>query len=169
MAGERVEVLSGSVTFIGLALLCTGCLLFLSARLPRGRKDLGRMTVPDALLVGLTQALAVLPGLSRSGCTVTAGLARSLDRETAVKYSFLLSLPAILGANLLKLGEAVRSRPDLSELPAWLLGMLAAGVSGYLSLRLLRGLTRRGRFSGFCYYCWGLGLLCILYSLFLKG
>ena len=166
---ERVEVLCGSVTFIGLALLCTGCLLFLSARLPRGRKDLRHAGPPDALAVGLAQALAVLPGLSRSGCTVTVGLARGLRPELAVKYSFLLSIPAVLGAGLLKLGEAARAGIDLRSLPACLLGMLAAGLSGYLSIRLVRGLARRGRFSGFCYYCWGLGLLCLMISIFLKG
>ena len=166
---EWVERLSRSGLFIGIALICTGLLLFLSDYLPKGRKNLGRMGPGDALLIGLTQALAVLPGLSRSGSTVTAGLARGLDLETAVKYSFLLSVPAILGANLLKLVEAVRCGIDPDRLPACLLGMGAAAVSGWLSIRVLRSLTRRGRFSAFRWYCWGLGLAVILKDILLKG
>ena len=166
---EWVERLSRSGLFIGIALICTGFLLFLSDYLPKGRKDLGRTGPGDALLIGLTQALAVLPGLSRSGSTVTAGLARGLDRETAVKYSFLLSVPAILGANLLKLVEAVRCGIAPDRLPACLLGMGAAAVSGWLSIRVLRSLTRRGRFSAFRWYCWGLGLAVILKDILLKG
>lgn len=168
-AEDWVERLSGSTAFIGIALCFTGFLLFLADRLPRGRKDISRASRLDGLLVGLMQALAVLPGLSRSGSTVTAGLSRGFTRDLAVKYSFLLSIPAILGANLLKLTRALRAGVPAEELPAWILGMLAAMVSGYLSIRAVRSLARKGKFSRFSYYCWGLGLLCLLASIFLKG
>ena len=169
LADGWVERLCGSVSFIGAALLCTGCLLYLGDRLPPGRKGIREATPADALLVGLMQALAVLPGLSRSGCTLTAGLCRGFRRKTALKYSFLLSLPAILGASLLKLREVFRGGLDPCILPACLLGMLAAGISGCLSIRGLRILSERGRLSRFRWYCWGLGLICLLYGIFLKG
>ena len=166
---DWVERLCQSSLFIGLALLGTGTLLALSDHFPMGRKDLGRMGPVDALLVGLTQALAVLPGLSRSGSTVTAGLARGLDRNNAVRFSFLLSIPAILGANLLKLIDAARAGFDPRLLPACLMGMGAALASGWLSIRAVRSLTRKGRFSAFRWYCWGLGLAVILIDILLKG
>ncbi len=166
---DWVERLSQSGLFIGISLLCTGLLLYLSGLLPKGRKSLDRAGPSDALLVGLTQALAVLPGLSRSGSTVAVGMARGLDRQSAVKYSFLLSVPAILGATLLKLMDAVSTGFDPRTLPACLLGMGAAAVSGWLSLRFLRRLSQRGGFSAFRWYCWGLGLAAILTDILLKG
>lgn len=166
---REVERLCRSAAFIGLALMCTGCLLYFGDRLPKGRKGAGEAGTGDAFLVGLVQALAVLPGLSRSGSTVTGGLARGFRRSFAVKYSFLLSIPAILGACLLKAGEALRAGPDFSLLPVCIPGMLAALLSGCLSIRLVRILSDRGSFGRFRYYCWGLGLLAFLAGIFLKG
>ena len=166
---DLAERLCGSLRFLGIALAATGCLLHLSDRLPQGRKPLKRASAADALLVGLTQAVATLPGLSRSGCTVTGALARGFDRASAVKFSFLLSIPAILGANLAKLREVLLTGGKLPSLPVCALGMLAALVSGILSIRAVRILSRRGGFSRFRWYCWGLGLLSLLADIFLKG
>ena len=166
---DQVEQLCRSTVFIGLALLCTGCLLYFGDRLPHGRKGVREATAWDAVAVGLMQALAVLPGLSRSGSTVTGGIARGFRRSFAVKYSFLLSLPAILGASLLKTGEALRAGLDSCFFPVCGLGMLAALLSGCLSIRIVRILSDRGTFGRFRYYCWGLGLLVILAGIFLKG
>ena len=166
---EQVERLCRSTVFIGMALLCTGCLLLFGDRLPAGRKGVREATAWDAAAVGLMQALAVLPGLSRSGSTVTGGLTRGFSRSFAVKYSFLLSLPAILGASLLKTGEALRAGIDPGFFPVCAIGMLAALLSGCLSIRIVRILSDRGTFGRFRYYCWGLGLLVILAGIFLKG
>ena len=165
----QVERLCRSRTFIGLALLCTGFLLYLGDRLPRGRKGLREATAADALLVGIMQALAVLPGLSRSGSTVTGAAARGFRRDFAVRYAFLLSLPAVLGASLLKTAEALRTGLDPRFFPVCIPGMLAALLSGCLSLRVVRILSDRGSFGRFRYYCWGLGLLALLTGIFLKG
>ena len=166
---NQVERLCRSTVFIGMALLCTGCLLFFGDQLPPGNKEVREATAWDAVLVGLMQALAVLPGLSRSGSTVTGGMSRGFRRSFAVKYSFLLSLPAILGASLLKTGEALRAGLDPRFFPACAMGMLAALLSGCLSIRIVRILSDRGTFGRFRYYCWGLGLLVILAGIFLKG
>ena len=162
---DYVDGLYSNTFFIGFAFLLTGTLLFLSDRMTRGNKDLRSATLVDVLLVGCAQAVAVVPGLSRSGSTVAAGLTRGFSREFAVKYSFLLSIPAVLGANLLSLIDAVQEGVDWSLMPMYLAGIVTAAVSGYLAIRLLKYITRKGSFGVFCYYCWGAGLVTLILSL----
>ena len=140
-------------------------LLFFSDRMTRGNKDLRSATILDVLVVGVGQALAVVPGLSRSGTTIAAGMTRGFSREFAVKFSFLLSIPAVLGANILSLVDAVQEGIDWSLMPMYLVGVVVAAVSGYLSIRLLKFITQRGSFGGFSYYCWGAGLVTLILSL----
>lgn len=159
---SKVEALGSSTLFIGCALLVTGVLLFASDRFARGRKTEKTMTAADALLIGCAQALAVVPGLSRSGSTISAGLARRLDRPFAVRYSFLLSLPAVLGATLLELLDALELGVDPTLIPQYILGMVVAAVSGYFAIRLVDLLATKGKFGAFAYYCWAAGALAIL-------
>ena len=160
--------LSTNATFVGAALLATGFLLFFSDRLPRGRKTAKNATFIDALIVGLGQCLAVLPGLSRSGTTISVGLMRGFDRPFAVRFSFLLSLPAILGANILEIKDAVEAGIDLELLSVYLVGVLVAMVSGYFAIRLVKLLSDKGKFGKFAYYCWAVGLVSIVASFFVK-
>ena len=162
---DVVDGLYSNTIFIGCAFLVTGTLLFLSDRMTRGNKDLKSATIVDVLLVGCAQAIAVVPGLSRSGSTVAAGLARGFSREFAVKFSFLLSIPAVLGANLLSLIDAFQAGIDWSLMPMYLAGVITAAVSGYLAIRLLKFITQKGSFGAFCYYCWGAGLVTLILSL----
>ncbi len=162
---DAVDRLYSNTIFIGCAFLLTGTLLFLSDRMTRGNKDLKSATVVDILIVGVGQALAVVPGLSRSGTTVAAGMSRGFSREFAVKYSFLMSIPAVLGANLLALVDAIQEGVDWSLMPMYLAGVVTAAVFGYLAIRLLKFITQRGSFGGFSYYCWGAGLLTLILSL----
>lgn len=162
---DKVEGLYSNNFFIGFALLLTGTLLFLSDRMHHGNKDLKSASILDALLVGVGQAIAVVPGLSRSGSTISAGLARGFDREFAVKFSFLLSIPAVLGANLLSLVDAIQAGIDWSLMPVYLAGVASAAIFGYLALRLLKYISQKGSFGGFSYYCWGAGLLTLILSL----
>lgn len=162
---DLVDGLYSNTIFIGFAFLLTGTLLFVSDRMSRGNKDLKSATLADVLLVGCAQAVAVVPGLSRSGSTVAAGMARGFSREFAVKFSFLLSIPAVLGANLLSLVDAIQEGIDWSLMPAYLVGVITAAVSGYLAIRLLKFITQRGSFGAFCYYCWGAGLVTLILSL----
>ena len=99
---KYIEILFYNTAFIGFALIITGGLLYISDKLVPGRKTERTAKLKDSFIVGLVQAIAVIPGLSRSGCTITAGLFRGFDREFAVKFSFLLSVPAILGAKILE-------------------------------------------------------------------
>ena len=164
---DLIEPLYYSTIFIGIALILTGCMLYISDKMIPGRKTEKSMRVRDALLVGACQAVAVIPGLSRSGTTITAGLAVGLRREYAVKYSFLLSVPAILGANLIALVKAIKEGVDGSLIPAYLVGMIVAGVVGYFAIELLRRIAKKGKFGGFAYYCWAVGLLAILLTVIL--
>jgi len=162
---DYIDGLYTNTIFIGCALLFTGLLLFLTDRFGRGNKDVKNATIVDILLVGCAQALATVPGLSRSGTTIAAGMGRGFGREFAVKFSFLLSIPAVLGANVLSLIDAIQMGIDWSLMPVYLVGVVVAAVSGYLSICLLKFITQRGSFGGFCYYCWGAGLVALILSL----
>ena len=126
---------------------------------------LGAVIFSDALVIGLAQMIAVVPGLSRSGTTISAGMLRGFDRTFAVKFSFFLSIPAVLGANLLSLVKAISAGINWAEVPMYLCGVAAALVSGYLAIFALNRIAQRGKFGGFCYYCWGAGLLTLILSL----
>lgn len=151
--------------FIGFALIATGFLLLAADRYGHGNKTEKAMTLSDALFIGLAQLLAVVPGLSRSGTTISAGMLRGFDRIFAVRFSFLLSIPAVLGANLISLVKAVSAGIVWGEVPMYLCGVAAAFVSGYLAIFALNRIAQRGKFGGFCYYCWGAGLLTLILSL----
>jgi len=164
---DKVEALYNNTMFIGFALLFCGTLLFVSDRLPRRSKNEKTMTVRDALIIGVFQAIATVPGISRSGSTITAGIATGLDRQFAVKFSFLLSIPAILGANILSIADAAEAGIDTALVPMYLVGMLVAAVSGYLCLMLLRYISQKGRFGGFAFYCWVVGVASIILTIVL--
>lgn len=162
---KYIGLLSNSTIFVGGALILTGCMLFVSDKMAKGTKTEKNMLFKDALIIGLCQCVATLPGLSRSGTTITAGIATGHDRSYAVKFSLLMSIPAVLGATLLELADAIKAGVDASLIPAYLFGMIAAMVSGVLSIGLLRMIAKKTRFGGFAYYCWVVGVLTIILSL----
>ena len=164
---DAVEKLYYSTLFIGIAFLATGSMLFIADRMPRGTRTEKTMRITDALLIGLCQAVATMPGLSRSGTTITAGIATGLDRRFAVKFSFLISIPAVLGANLLSLVKAFKTGVDWSLMPTYLLGMIVAMVVGYFALNLLRYIAQKGKFGWFAYYCWFAGAVTLLLTILL--
>ena len=120
----------------------------------------------DALLVGVGQALATMPGISRSGMTISASCFLGFERSFAVRFSFLLSIPAVLGANILSLKDALEAGVDWAAVPVYLAGVVASAVVGYACIRLLKLIAQKGRFGGFAYYCWAVGLLTLLLNLF---
>lgn len=162
---DQVEGLMDNMFFIAAALIVTGLLLFLSDKFGKGTKEARNATVFDALFVGFGQMIAVVPGLSRSGTTIASGLYRGFDRSFAVKFSFLLSIPAILGANILEVVDVIKIGVDWSLLPMYLAGMVTAAVFGYLSIRLLNKIASGKSFGGFSYYCWGAGLVTLFLAL----
>lgn len=166
---DRVEAAMGSVTFVSVALLLTGFILYFSDRMARGRKTERTATLADAVVVGFAQALGTLPGISRSGITISAGLLRGYDRVFAVRFSFLMSLPAVLGANILSLKDVMEAGSvDMALMPVYLVGTLVAAVVGYFAIRLVNLLSDKGKFGAFAYYCWGAGLLALIAGFFVK-
>lgn len=161
---DQVETLGSNPVFVSCALLVTGCILFLSDQMARGHKTAKNATLLDVLLVGVAQGVATIPGLSRSGCTISAGMVRGFDRKFAVRYSFLMSLPAVLGATLLKVLDVMELEGGVpaENLPKYLLGMVIAAVVGYFSIQLVKLLADKGKFGAFAFYCWGAGALFIL-------
>lgn len=164
MIKDYVEVLGNYPPFISCALLVTGMLLFTSDRFARGTKNARNATLKDVLLVGVAQGVATIPGLSRSGTTISAGMALGFDRKFAVRYSFLMSLPAVLGATILEVVDVVQSGAGIPEgmLPKYLLGMAVASVVGYCSIKLVNLLASKGKFGAFAYYCWGAGVVSLI-------
>lgn len=159
---DAVQGLSNSMVFIGAALIVTGVLLFVSDRVKKGRKNERTATWLDVLIVGLGQAIATMPGISRSGMTITTGCFVGFERKFAVRFSFLLSIPAVLGANILSLADAAKAGINWAEVPVYLVGVVTAAVVGYLCIRLLRFIAERGKFGAFAYYCWAVGVLTLV-------
>ena len=159
---KHVQGLTDNMVFVGAALIVTGILLFLCDRVRKGRKTERSATWLDALLVGVGQAVATLPGVSRSGMTITAGCFVGYERRFAVRFSFLLSIPAVLGANILSVGDAARAGINGAEVPMYLVGVVTAAVTGYLCIRLLKYVADKGRFGAFAYYCWAVGILTLV-------
>ena len=155
---DKVDALFSNTYFVSCALIATGFLLFFSDRIARGRKTAKTATMVDAVLVGCAQAVATLPGLSRSGCTISAGMLRGFDRKFAVRFSFLMSLPAIIGANILEFKDAVELGIPTEQMPVYLVGVAVAAVVGYFAIRLVNLLADKGKFGKFSYYCWAVGL-----------
>ena len=155
---DAVNQLFSNSIMVSCALLATGFILFFSDRIARGHKTARNATVADALIVGCGQALAVIPGLSRSGTTISVGMMRGFDRAFAVRFSFLMSLPAVLGANVLEIKDALASNFPIEELPMYLVGVAVSAVVGYFAIRLVKSLSDKGKFGKFAYYCWAVGL-----------
>lgn len=160
------DLFLSSVIAVGFALLVTGTMLMMIRKMPKGQKTLEEMNGRDALTIGLVQGIATIPGISRSGSTVTAGIFCGMDKEFAFRFSFLMSIPAILGAAVLKLMDV-----DMADLAAnagpYAVGMIVSAVVGYASIRWLKNLIQKDQFHYFGYYCLAVGLVSIVYGVFL--
>ena len=158
---DLVEGLADNMYFVGGALIVTGFLLFASDRVKKGRKTEKNATLVDVLLVGAAHAVATCPGISPSGTTITAGCFVGFDRKFAVRFSFLLSIPAILGANVLSIKDALAT-VVWSEVPVYLAGVAVAAAVGYACIRLLKMIADKGKFGFFAYYCWIVGAITLV-------
>lgn len=147
-----VESLSSNIFIVGLCLAGTGILLFISDRIAsRATRSGDKATVKDAVIIGCAQACATLPGLSRSGSTISTSLILGLEREYAVSFSFIMSLPAVLGATLLQVMDAAEAGVTFEM--SYLVGMVVAFAVGIASIKLVKWLVRSDRFGKFSYYC----------------
>ncbi|MDR0862230.1 MAG: undecaprenyl-diphosphate phosphatase [Oscillospiraceae bacterium] len=163
----KIELLFAKTGFVGVALLVTGVLVYVVDSLleQQGTKKEKTLTLKDAFVIGLAQAAALLPGVSRSGATIAVGAARGAEREFAVKFSLLMSIPAVIGSTLLTLVKAIKDGIVWGNVPAYLLGALFAAVVGFFMIQVLRRVLQKGKFRRFAYYCWGVGVLAIVLSI----
>lgn len=159
-----IEELFVSPRESAIELMITGVVLWLTRYLEKSPKETKPPSAGSALAVGAAQAVAILPGISRSGMTIATGLFCGFSRETAARFSFLMSIPAIGGACLLEARDIARF--DQTLWPQVLLGTVVSAVTGFLSIRWLLGIIRRGRLHYFAYYCWAVGFVALL-ALFL--
>ncbi len=148
---------------VGCVLLFNGLILIISDRLSTGRIDENNNNWKNSLIVGLCQACAIVPGLSRSGSTITGGLFRGFKREYAVKFSFILSIPAILGANILNIGEL--TAVGNIDWGVYIVGALTAAVFGIAAIKLLVYISKKATFTYFGYYSFVVGAASVVYSL----
>lgn len=155
---DTIEQLFSSLLAVGAALLVTAGVLFVSEK----RLGNNKLGILDSILIGVAQAVAIVPGVSRSGLTVSTGLLRKIDKQTAFRYSFLLSAPAILGATVFELKNIATTNLELAPITA---GTIVAMIVGYLSLKLLERVVMSEKFHVFAYYCATAGAVIIFYTI----
>ena len=160
---DTVEALAGYTRAVGLILILNGIVLFISDRFA-AKAHREELTPAGAVGVGLFQLAAIFPGLSRSGSTISGGMLFGLDRKEAVKFSFLMSIPAILGANITNLPEVVSQSVTREELGIYLVGMLCAAAAGFAAMKLLQLLSEKKKFGIFAYYSVILGAAAAIFG-----
>jgi undecaprenyl-diphosphatase len=166
LAGYFLENKAGTIfrqpLIIALTLSLAGLVLYLADKYAAHRKDLKKATVEDAMIIGISQAIAVIPGISRSGATITAGLFAGLDRVSAARFSFLLSTPIIFGAAILKMPGLIAEGINV---PA-IIGILASAVSGYLAIKYLLKFVEKASYAVFFWYRLVLAIIIVLVYFF---
>ena len=161
---DSVDALFAGALYVpAFFLFVTGTILYLSQRMTSGEVNFNNVGAKEALFMGLGQACAILPGLSRSGTTIAAGLVIGLDKEFAAKFSFILSIPAILGAFLVQLKD-IGSAMDANFLPIFL-GFIAAFIAGYAAIKWMLELIQKRSLDIFAYYCWIVGIVVFMGSI----
>lgn len=154
-----LEKVFESVLFVGFALLLTGIILFISTKIKIGTKTMEDITIKDAIFIGIAQSIAVVPGISRSGMSITAGLFKNLDRKNAAEWSFLMSLPVIAGAAILKIPSLLRVT-DLNYANLFV-GIISSFIFGILAIKILLKVIQSDKWKYFSYYCLIVGTVLI--------
>lgn len=163
---DTFEKLFSSITVVGFALLITGVLLWISESFKHNYKNFTEMKYTDAIFIGIAQGAAITPGISRSGTTIALSLILGLDKKTAARYSFLLSIPVILGTTLLKLKELIGEPTASTTYGPYLIGTIVAAISGYFAIKLLLKFLQEGKLRYFSIYCWIVGFTILLINFF---
>ncbi|MBU1341639.1 MAG: undecaprenyl-diphosphate phosphatase [Proteobacteria bacterium] len=154
------DVLFSSQVLVGFMLILTGTILWFSRKFYFTENLKNGVGVKNALLIGITQGIAVIPGISRSGSTIAAGMILGLDRHRAAKFSFLLSIPAILGAQMLSIKDIIKHGLVID--PVTIYATIASFITGLIALKILLSLVHSGKFHLFAPYCWLIGALVLL-------
>ncbi|KUK10369.1 MAG: Undecaprenyl-diphosphatase [Clostridia bacterium 41_269] len=164
---EQFEKMFSTVKIVGFMLIITGILLFIAEYLSRKnqfKSNSDNFNYLHAVVIGIGQGLAITPGISRSGITIALGLMLGLSRSSAAKYSFLLSIPAVLGATILKCRDLIILNEANLNLSSYLVGAVFAGISGYFAIKILLKILHSKKLSYFSIYCWTVGLLLLIFT-----
>lgn len=156
------EGLYESLVAVGIALIITGILLMISEKTNSGRKTAKDMTIFDAIFIGIFQGFAIIPGISRAGSTIVGGLFRGLDKKLATKYSFLLAIPAILGAALVQMIDVFKGEVSIVFSLPLIVGLILSTVTGVIAIKFLIKMLEKGKLYYFSYYVWIIGGIIIL-------
>jgi undecaprenyl-diphosphatase len=159
---DTFEALFCSATAVGVALIITGLLLMATHYAKNASRGIEKTGWVRALIIGVVQGMAITPGISRSGSTIAAGLLLGVNREVAARFSFVLSVPAIMGAMLLQIKDL--EAPAQTNWAPSIIGAVVAAITGYIALKLLLKVVRRGHLHWFAYYCWAVGLAALAWS-----
>ncbi len=162
---DTLNSIFGAGKFLGFNFIFTGCVLLFADSRKNGKKKIRNMSIFDALIVGTMQGIAITPAISRSGMTISGCLARGMNRENAARFSFLLSIPAILGAMVLTVKDMLSGEVSLGETFGVLpiaIGCIAAAVSGYLAIRFMVSVIKNGKLKWFSVYVFLLGAVLLL-------
>lgn len=160
---DKVEALSAYPKIVGAVLIFNGFLLLFADHMARRVKarDLAPL---GAFGIGIFQLAAILPGLSRSGSTISGGLIFGLTREEAVKFSFIMSVPAILGANVMNIPDVLSTSVARADMGCYLIGMAVSMISGFCAMKFLIYISKRSKFGAFAYYCMAAGLVTVMFA-----
>lgn len=154
-----------SLVSIGIGLLITGTILFVAERMSRSNKTVKEMKFRNAVFVGIMQGIAICPGISRSGSTLFGGLISGLNKEFAVKFAFLISIPSILGSVIMEAPDAFRAGMDISLIGPVAVGVVVSALSGLFAIKAMIKLVSNKRLIGFSVYTWALGIAVIIYGM----
>lgn len=161
-AQELVNIAGMTLIAPGVCLILNAGLLLVADVVEAGKKVPKDAAYTNAFVVGIAQGLAVMPGLSRSGITILACLLNGFDRRFAMKYSFIMSIPAIIGAMILELTRISAQTTAMSQIAVCLVGAIIAGITGYVCIRKMLVIVRKKQFKGFSLYCLVIGILAII-------
>lgn len=160
---DKIEEIFNSLFLVGISFLITSLMLFLTSIIKKKQKSIKQITLKDALFIGIFQAIAILPGVSRSGSTISAGLFRGVKKEDAFNFSFYLGIIAIFGATILQTPKLFNFTE--TEILSSVLGFISALIFGFIALKILKPIVIKGKFHYFGIYCFILGLTCLVFSL----
>ena len=162
LLNDIIETVENELLVPGICLIATAVIILISDFLADGTKKPKDATVYDAFAIGTAQGIATLPGLSRSGTTITACILCGFDRKFAVKYPFIMSMPAIFGALILKLSKISSETVTGGDIAVYIVGMVIAAVVGYFALIFTTKLVQKKSFKYFAFYCFGIGVVSII-------
>ena len=162
LLNDIIETVENELLVPGICLIATAVIILISDFLADGTKKPKDATVYDAFAIGTAQGIATLPGLSRSGTTITACILCGFDRKFAVKYSFIMSMPAIFGALILKMSKISSETVTGGDIAVYIVGMVIAAVVGYFALIFTTRLVQKKSFKYFAFYCFGIGVVSII-------